>query len=425
MGSCNPGSGALIQLAAVGKQNTFLYGRCSPFRKAYRRATRFAQWTEDVTMQYVPGRRTQIEIPKSGDILGDMYLEVRIPAISGIPPDLLGQMSWSKCLGYTLLRRVRLLLNDQEIHNIERLWYDLYDLLNAREGHAQGLRSMVGREPLPLTSSHLLYIPLRFLTCRPGVSRAPLPLQALSNANLKLDIEWERPEVLAADAIQYIQGHIQVREQTIAQKNVEVDGYLFQISRLEIQDPGYEAALQELYAQIDVARRAKNEIQTEINQFLAYQNILKQDPGISVTVLTDYIEIEDPEKSNVLKGVRLAFESVIDSDATNYFIDSEGNVQDTPTVQVNLGNVRYPVKALIWVAYTESGPLFTYLQQPVTQAFVTFNKQERFAPRDSGYFELYQQYKHTRRCSTGPPSVYSFALDASSRLNWGDRKSVV
>jgi hypothetical protein len=182
MGTCNPGSGALIQLAAVGKQNTFLYGKCSPFRKAYRRATRFAQWTEDAPIQYDPGKRTQLEIPKNGDILGDMYLEVRIPAITGIPADVLNPLLWGKCLGYTLFRRVRFLLNDQEVHNIERLWYDLYDILNVREGHRTGVEDMVGRKPLPMNSSHLLYIPLRFLTCRPGVSRAPLPLQALSNA---------------------------------------------------------------------------------------------------------------------------------------------------------------------------------------------------------------------------------------------------
>lgn len=339
--STAPGSGSRLQLAARGVQDLYLRGECRPFLASWRRATRFAAWTEELKMPYVPGTRTQLDIPKSGDMLGDMYLQITLPVIPSAPP---GAM-WKKLVGYTLLRRVRLLLNDQEIHNIERLWYDLHDRLYVSSGHAKGLDRMVGRTPLPMNKKHTLHIPLRFMTCRKGASRPTIPLQAIPSSALKLDIDWEKSENVAS---------------------------------------GYS-------------------------------------PEIDVRVLVDYIELEEPEKSKILQGTTLAFESVMDSDAQSYFIDSDGLVRDTPSIKVNLGNVRFAVKMLVWVAYQEDvgTPLFTYLSNPLDKINVTFNNQDRFDSRPKEYFELLQKYQHTANVTLGPPGVYSFAFDATSRYPSG------
>ena len=342
-GTSNPGSGATLQLAAVGLQDLEMRGSFTPFAIAYRRATRFAAWTEDFGMDYTPGRRSQVDIPKSGDMLGDMYLQITLPAVASAPPGA----TWCPLVGYTLLRRVRLLLNDQEIHNFERLWYDIQDSLYTSAGHARGLDSMVGRTPLPMAVGHILHVPLKMLTCRPGASRAGLPLQAIPRALLRLDVDWELPATLSAHT--------------------------------------------------------------------------PTDPGISVRLLADYAELEEPEKTRLLRGTTLAFESAIDSDALSYYIDSDGVVKDLPALKVNLGNVRFAVKALAWVAYEETGqPLFTYLQRPLRRAFVSFNNQDRFFEREAEYFDTLQKYQHCARCVPGaPPSVYSFAFDATSRYPSG------
>lgn len=338
--SSNPGSGSRLQLAAVGAQDLVLRGECQPFLGVFRRATRFASWTEELKMEYVAGTRTQVDIPKSGDMLGDMYLQVTLPAVPTAPS---GAM-WTKLVGYTLLRRVRLLLNDQEIHNIERLWYDLHDTLYASSGHSRGLGAMVGRTPLPMNKKHTLHIPLRLMTCRKGASRPTIPLQAIPRSSLKLDIEWERPTALSP----YFSGGT-----------------------------------------------------------------------VDVRVLVDYIELEEPEKSKITQGTVLAFESVIDSDALSYYIDSDGLLRDTPTVKVNLGNVRFAVKYLAWVAYEETGALFTYLSRPVESVYLSFNNQDRFIARPSEYFDVLQKYQHTANTQVGPPGVYSFAFDATSRYPSG------
>lgn len=327
--SSNPGSGARLQLAAVGKQDVLLRGtKMSHFRAHFKRATRFAVWTEELSMDYQPGKRTRIDIPKSGDMLGDMYLEIRLPATPG------STASWPALMGYTMLKRVRLLLDGHEVHNFERLWFDLYDSLYTAAGHEKGLDVMVGRTPLPMSKAHVLYVPLRMLTCRPGPSRAALPLQAIPRSKLCLDIEWDA---------------------------------------------------------------------------------LPSGPTPTVNVLVDYIELEDPEKSRLVKGTMLAFESAIDSDGYNYYLDSDGHVRQTSNIKVNLANVRFAVKALVWIAYEENTQLFTYLPNPVDNVYVTFNNQDRFFSRPSEYFSVLQKYEHTRRAKPGTPSIYSFAFDATAR----------
>ena len=339
-GSSNPGTGAKIQLAALGKQDAFLRGdgKWSPFASVFRRATRFAAWTDEFAMDYTPGKRSVVDIPKSGDLLADVTLQVTLPSVPG-------GGTWCANVGYALLRRVRLLLNDQEIHNFERLWYDLYDRLYTSSGHAAGLAAMVGRAPLSTEVAHTLFVPLRMLTGRKGASRPPLPLQAIPRASFRLDIDWESPGTLCA--------------------------------------------------------------------------ALTTDPGIKIAVLADYVELEEPEKTRVMRPHTLAFESVIDSDALSYYIDSDGGLRDSPSVKVSLTNVRFAVKMLLWVAYEETGPLFTYLAHPIEDISVSFNNQDRLVPRPAAYFQTIQPYQHCAVSSPGPPGVYSFALNATSRYPSG------
>lgn len=318
-------------------------GPCwSPYVIHFKRCTPYAAWTEQLPMQYDPGNRTQVKLPKSGTMLTEMYLEIKLPAV----PDAPAGATWNRCVGYTLLRRTRLMLNDQELHNIERLWFDLYDLLYTSASHEKGLDRMVGRTPLPMNTSHILHIPLRFMCCRPGRTRAPLPLHAIAQTDFILDIEWEKPDAASSHT--------------------------------------------------------------------------STDPGIEVQVLVDYVELDDAEKAEALKGTMVMFESVIDSDARSFLVDSGGEIQDVPVFRVNLGNVRYPVKGLIWVAYPEdTTDLFTYINNPLESATLMMNKQERHAPMASDFYNLMHPYLYTFRSHPGPPGVYSFALRLTDRANTG------
>jgi hypothetical protein len=320
------GSASKIQIAAYGLQDVYLRGTFSPFVKKYQRATRFAKWTDAVDIPWVPGQRTSVDIPKSGDILGEIFLRVVLPPAQG---------TWKKCIGYTLFRRVRLILDGQEIHNYERLWYDIRDALYESK---PGYDAMVGRTPVPASSARELLIPLRFLTENLG-----FPLAAIPRASLKVDIEWE-----------------------LASKVSDAP-----IGTIETQ------------------------------------------------LLIDYYDLENPERSKLTQGTALAFESAIDSDALSYTIDSGGQVQDTPVIKVNLGNARFAVKFVAWVAYDETGPLFTYLDRPLKDVALKFNNQDRISERPADYFTVVQKYQHFSRCFPEAPGVYSFSHEATAKLPSG------
>jgi hypothetical protein len=329
----NPGTGAKMQIAALGAQDAYLRGTWSPFTEIHKRATMFSTWASSVDMPYTPGKRSQIDVPKAGDLLADVYLEITLPAVG------VGK-TWNACVGYLVMRRVRLILDQHEIHNIERLWYDIYDALHTAAGHEAGLARMVGREPLDASVARTLHIPLRFMTCGKGTSRAPLPLYA--RTDLKLDIEFETPDVLM---------------------------------------PGFSGS-------------------------------------IGVAAVFEFVGLDDRDAAYFKKGVTLACESVIDSDGLNYKIDSDADVRTIPMVRVNLGNVRFAVKALVWVAYVD-GTYFTYLDGALGTVVINFNGQQRIAPRRSGYFgaagpQRYVHFTKTARAADGI-GVYAFALNASSR----------
>jgi len=339
----SPGAASRIQLAARGPQDVYVFsGDATAWRVGWRRHAPFLAKIADVSMDYLPGKRSVVDLPKSGDVLADVTLEVTLPAVGS-------GHRWIPQVGHAMLRRVRLLIDDAEVHNYERLWYDIYDALHVSAGHRAGLRGMLGADALPADAPRVLYIPLRFLTARKGMPRPSLPLLAMPRARIALDVEFEKLEVLMPTAA---------------------------------VDPG----------------------------------------AIRVRVLCDVVEVDEPEQARLLRPTTLAYESVIDSDGLSYRVDSDGDVIDSTTIDVDLSRVTKTVKYLAWVGYEERATsLFTYLPSPLRGADVLFDgsARERYAS-SPGYFTLYQRYARCRGCSpTDGVGVYSFALDASSRHGTG------
>jgi hypothetical protein len=190
--------GTSIQLAAIGPQNVFLdlNPEMTFWRYTYKRHTPFARITAIELFRTGFGfgmTPARLDVPRSGDLLGDMTLELRLPALlnAGVPDPA---ATWTPAIGYFLLRRVRFLLNDTVVHDQERLWYDIADKLFCTSAKAAGLDAMIGREALSVYEDHLLFVPLKLLCCRDAASRSAqnwLPLMAVPTASITLEIETE------------------------------------------------------------------------------------------------------------------------------------------------------------------------------------------------------------------------------------------
>lgn len=188
--------GTSIQMAAIGPQNVFLdlNPEITCWRYTYKRHTPFARQTaiEKFRTGFGFGMTpARLDVPRSGDLLGDVTLELRLPALLSSDGEPDPDATWTPSIGYFLMRRVRLLLNDTVVHDQERLWYDIADKLFCTAGKTAGLGAMIGREPLSVYEEHVLFVPLRLLCCSDSSAQNWLPLVAVPTATITLEIETE------------------------------------------------------------------------------------------------------------------------------------------------------------------------------------------------------------------------------------------
>ena len=191
-----PAGGGLLQLSATGKQDAFLTGnpQISFFKMVYRRHTNFATESQPMYFDGTPnfGQRVTCLIPRRGDLLGRVYLDIVLPQIkdtSGNP------LSYTNSIGHALIQEISFEVGEQEIDRQTGEWMEIWTQMTTPASQRMALNEMIGRvEPFnlidiqPSASSdglHLL-IPLQFYFCQnPGLY---LPLLALQYSPIRINI---------------------------------------------------------------------------------------------------------------------------------------------------------------------------------------------------------------------------------------------
>ena len=193
-----PAGGGLLQLVAQGKQDIFLTGnpQISFFKMVYRRHTNFAIESQpmyfDGTANF--GQRISCLIPRRGDLLGRVYIDVLLPHLT--LQDLSNTpVSYVNAIGNALIQEITFEVGEQEIDKQTGEWMEIWQQLTTPAGQRDGLNAMVGRVdgysvpdliPGPLGEGLRLYIPLQFFFCRnPGLY---LPLLALQYHPIRINI---------------------------------------------------------------------------------------------------------------------------------------------------------------------------------------------------------------------------------------------
>lgn len=191
--------GGLLQLVAKGKQDVFLTGnpQVTWFKMVYRRYTSFS-----IEQQIIPfdsqadfGRRITVLIPRKGDLLGALWLEINLPAITD---SITGErLSYSNSVAHSLIQEVSIEIGSQEIDKQTGEWMELWSNLTVPNDKVDGWNSMIGKTlsanygNAPSSSINKygpiqLYVPLRFWFCKnPGLY---LPLLALQHHPIRINI---------------------------------------------------------------------------------------------------------------------------------------------------------------------------------------------------------------------------------------------
>lgn len=159
-----------------------------------------------------PGGRYSVQIQRNGDLAGQMYLRVGVPAITGDKvangldsndPVNNTKVAWVRRLGHALIKSVEVEIGGSTIDKQYGVWLDIWYELTHTVEQESNYRRMIGDIPelTTLTGSvdgsssdvvlpaHTLYIPLQFWFCRnTGLA---LPLIALQYHEVRVYVELE------------------------------------------------------------------------------------------------------------------------------------------------------------------------------------------------------------------------------------------
>jgi hypothetical protein len=191
-----PAGGGLLQLVAVGKQDAFLTGnpQISFFKMIYRRHTNFAIESQPMYFDGTPnfGQRITCLIPRRGDLLGKVYLDVTLPLVKDAQGNTL---SYTNAVGHALIQEITFEVGEQEIDRQTGEWMEIWTQFSTPPGQRDALNEMIGRiEPYNLINLKpgtgndglRLLIPLQFYFCNnPGLY---LPLIALQYSPIRINI---------------------------------------------------------------------------------------------------------------------------------------------------------------------------------------------------------------------------------------------
>ena len=353
-------AGGLMQLVAYGAQDVYLTGNpeVTFFQAKYKRHTNFAMENIEQTVNGTAANsgRVSVTIARNGDLVGDMYLELKSAA---------GDATKACWVAERAINNVELSIGGQRVDKHYQKWWRLYSELYLDESKKATWGKMTTG-----ASDKTVYLPLIFFFNRnPGLY---LPLIALQYHEVRVDID------LASDMTTYLAASIKVWANYI---------YLDTEERRRFAQKGHEYLIE----QVQHTGTDSVDAATTKQVRLSYNHPVKElvwcfsNTSTAATALWNFTSGNDA--SNV----------VITSDqtaiaASNCFVPTA--LMGAPMVQVGTGGGD--------LAFTEDvvGPLNTFK--------LVLNGQDRFKEQEGKYFNQVQAFNH--HTGSPYPGVYSYSF---------------
>ena len=369
--------GGLLQLVAYGAQDVYLTGnpQITFFKLVYRRHTNFAieAIQQTSTGSNSLGSRASFQITRNGDLIHRVYFYGKIAAT--------GDVALVPNVGHKLLKTIELEIGGQRIDKHYSEWLYIWNELSLPIGKRDGYNVMVGANArnisTKLTSGakYELYVPLEFWFCR-NVGLA-LPLIALQYHEVKINIEYES-DVLMIDKT--------------------ATNFTFE------EETRYPEETTRSYVAND---KLTGSVKLE-----------------EATLWVDYIFLDTDERR---RFAQLSHEYLIEQlQFTGADSITGGSTDSMKSIRMNFN---HPCKELVWtIKKTDAGVYWNNYStaggsvanndhldssNPVTNAKIMLNGNDRFATRSGDYFSLVQPYQHHENTPDKfhqGINVYSFAI---------------
>ena len=349
--------GGLLQLVAYGAQDVYLTGnpQITFFKVAYRRHTNFALEAIEQTFNGNPtyGSRVTCQISRNGDLINRMYLQVK-PSAGG------GYVNY---YGLRLLNYVEIEIGGQKIDKHYSHWLYVWNELTLPKSKRYGYSEMVGGLGGASVANKTLYIPLEFWFCR-NIGLA-LPLIALQYHEVKVNINFETATKCGAGA-----------------------------------GGTFNASLWVDYIYLDTDERRR--FAQLSHEYLIEQLQFTGQEAITSGAVKTKLNFNHPCKELVWFIAKDT-----DTNVNNWFnYTTKFNAVDTVLATNASLNTALMQSDINYINKLSSDP-----SNPVKNAKLVLNGNDRFYERPGRYFNLIQPYQHHENIpSNAGINVYSFAL---------------
>lgn len=206
-------TGALLQLVAMGNQDTFFNGnpQISFFKCVFKKYSNFAIESKFVNfdsvqyLNYEQPTKLYINLPKYGELLSKIYFEFMLPDIYS---NLEHKFNWIDNIGTSIINYVKLYINDTLIEKIEGEYISIYynnllsdDKLNAYNeiiGNMDNIKNPTGKidkkyfnskfnQNIPTITGRKIIVPIPFWFSK--YRGQELPLISLDKSKIEIEIE--------------------------------------------------------------------------------------------------------------------------------------------------------------------------------------------------------------------------------------------
>ncbi len=355
-----------MQLVAYGAQDVYLTGNpeVTFYQAKYKRHTNFAMENIEQTVNGTPANsgRVSVTIARNGDLVGDMYIELRSLAVSS-NTTVAADGNW---VAERAINNVELSIGGQRIDKHYQKWWRLYTELYLDETKKASYAKMT-----TALTGNTVYLPLIFFFNRnPGLY---LPLIALQYHEVRVDVD------LASNFDTYCEGFKMWANYI----------YLDTEERRRFAQKGHEYLIEQVqHTGVDsVDANAPKQIR------LSYNHPVKE----LVWCFSNTAAAASMWNFTSKNGLT---DVVLES---NVLANEDSNCFVPITYGSGVPTLKYGVDGTTAVFTEEAaGPLDTFK--------LVLNGQDRFKEQKGKYFNQVQSYNHHTGCPYPGVYSYSFAL---------------
>jgi len=399
-----------MQLVAYGAQDIYLTGNpmITYFKVVYRRHTNFAMESIQQTFNGSVGwgNRVTALISRNGDLVNGMTLEVTLPTITCVTGAAARTARWINDVGHYIMSQVDIEIGGQLIDRHYSDWFEIWAQLTVPASKKLGYRQMIGQDAL-------------------GAGGAVVAAPANENADASTGASLQGGVNTGAGA---------ANNRTLAGRKIFVPLQFWFCRNVGLALPLIALQYHEVKVNITFSQSADlvlgiaNADNATVAGAATVANL------IDATLWVDYIYLDTDERR---RFAQVSHEYLIEQLQMN--VDTYGAGQTNKSVNLTFN---HPVKELVWIfgegltrATNTAGnfvinnmshfvrgtdvlagadnfaPQSSSGSNPLLNAKLQLNGQDRFAERVGGYFSRVQPYQcHT--CIPDSPgiNVYSFAL---------------